>query len=99
MPPFRVSKKAHNDLISIARYTELQWGIPQRNHYLQEIDDCFNQLAIQPEMGMACDDIRTGYRKFPHGSHLIFYRQGVDQIVEIIRILHKSMDVESKLPA
>ncbi len=99
MPPFRVSKKAQSDLISIARYTELQWGVLQRNYYLKEIDNCFNQLAMHPEMGIACDDVRTGYRKFPHGSHLIFYRQGEDQIVEIIRILHKSMDVESKLPA
>ncbi|HAS8147395.1 type II toxin-antitoxin system RelE/ParE family toxin, partial [Vibrio vulnificus] len=33
------------------------------------------------------------YRKFPQGSHVIFYRQIGSQNIEIIRILHKSMDV------
>ncbi|HAS6074035.1 type II toxin-antitoxin system RelE/ParE family toxin, partial [Vibrio vulnificus] len=46
-----------------------------------------------PDIGKACDEIRDGYRKFPQGSHVIFYRQIGSQNIEIIRILHKSMDV------
>ncbi|MCG8434648.1 MAG: type II toxin-antitoxin system RelE/ParE family toxin, partial [Gammaproteobacteria bacterium] len=32
-------------------------------------------LAENPDIGKACDEIRDGYRKFPQGSHVIFYRQ------------------------
>lgn len=97
MPSFKVTRKAQVDLIAIGRYTEKEWGVSQRNHYLKQLDDCFFQLAANPELGSACDFILEGYRKFPQGNHLIFYKPVSDSIVEIIRVLHKSMDVESKL--
>jgi plasmid stabilization system protein ParE len=50
------------------------------------------------ELGKPCDEIRPGYRKFPQGSHLIFYRNGSDGVIEIIRILHGSMDHETAFP-
>ncbi|MDA5312482.1 type II toxin-antitoxin system RelE/ParE family toxin, partial [Vibrio cholerae] len=31
--------------------------------------------------------------KFPQGSHVIFYQQIGSQQIRVIRILHKSMDV------
>lgn len=96
MPSFKVSRKAQADLIAIGRYTENKWGTSQRNHYLKQLDDCFYQLAENPELGSACDFILEGYRKFPQGSHLIFYKPVSDYIVEIIRVLHKSVDVDSK---
>ncbi|EGR4140684.1 type II toxin-antitoxin system RelE/ParE family toxin, partial [Vibrio cholerae] len=43
--------------------------------------------------GKSCDEIREGYRKFPQGSHVIFYHQIGSQQIRVIRILHKSMDV------
>lgn len=97
MPDYRLSNKAISDLMDIGRYTENNWGITQRNVYLQQIDDCFTLLSHNPNLGVKCNFIRTGYRKFPQGSHLIFYRISSDKIVEIIRVLHKSMDVESYL--
>jgi toxin ParE1/3/4 len=42
-------------------------------------------------MGATCDQVRTGYRQFPQGSHLIFYKISDKDIVEFIRILHKNM--------
>ncbi len=56
---------------------------------------CF--LAESPSIGKKCDHIKTGYRKFPQGSHIIFYREDTKSNIFIIRILHKNMDVESKL--
>ncbi len=98
MPDFKVSRKARDDLIiMIGRFTQNEWGANQRNICLKQIDDCFNQIAETPEIGVSCDYIRTGYRKFPQGSHIIFYKQNRNSIVEIIRVLHKSMDVSSKL--
>lgn len=97
MPNYKVSRKAVSDLIEIGRYTEEIWGITQRNLYLKKIDYCFDQLSNNPNLGVECDHIRQGYRKFPQGSHIVFYRLDHTNIVEFIRVLHKSMDVESYL--
>lgn len=94
MKPFALTQKAKADLRGIAIYTEQRWGKGQRNMYLKQLDDAFWLLAKSPEAGKSCDDIRAGYRKFPQGSHVIFYRNGTDCPVEIVRILHESMDVD-----
>ena len=96
MPTFNVSKSAYSDLLSIGRYTEKEWGRKQRNSYLKQIDTCFKQIARNPKLGTSCDYIKTGYRKFPQGSHVVFYRENSEGLVEIVRILHKNMDVFSK---
>ncbi len=97
MALYKVTKKAQADLMEIGIYTINEWGATQRNAYLKQLDDCFTQLAENPLLGVQVDFIAKGYRKFPQGSHLIFYKQDMDGVVEIIRILHKTMDLESKL--
>jgi toxin ParE1/3/4 len=97
MRPFTLTWLAKADLRAIAIYTEEQWGIEQRNLYIKQLDDTFHLLAASPTLGKTCDDILHGYRKFPQGSHLVFYRNGSSSVIEIIRILHKSMDVEPQL--
>jgi len=97
MKTYMVTRKAHADLIAIGRYTAKEWGITRRNNYLKQLDNCFLQLSKNPGIGFACDYIVKGYRKFPQGSHLIFYKKNSKGIIEIIRVLHKSMDIESKL--
>ena len=39
-----------------------------------------------------------GYRKFPEGSHVIFYKPGTTAVIEVIRILHRSMDAQAQFP-
>jgi toxin ParE1/3/4 len=99
MPPFKLSAKAKSDLKSIARYTQQNWGREQRNIYLKQMDDTFYTLADSPSLGIASDYIKLGYRKFPQGGHIIYYREGTEVKIEIIRILHKSMDAELNLSA
>lgn len=94
MKEFTLSRCALDDLKSIARYTEDQWGREQRNFYLEQFDSSFKTLADTPTIGVSCDLIAKGYRKFPQGSHIIFYRTLADNAIEITRILHKSMDVK-----
>lgn len=91
---FLLSVAARNDLFAIGRFTPEKWGAQQRNKYLKQLDGAFHMLGSKPEIGQAADHIRAGYRKFHHGSHVIFYRSGTKSKIEIIRILHKSMDVE-----
>ena len=99
MPVYKLSGKALSDLIEIGRYTAKRWGIKQRNLYLKQLDDCFTELSENPNLGIKCDYISKGYRKFPQGSHIIFYKSTSKSSVHIIRVLHKSMDAESHLQA
>ncbi|SFF03950.1 toxin ParE1/3/4 [Nitrosomonas sp. Nm166] len=84
------------DLLSIGRYTRKQWGRAQQIRYLTQLDSAFHDLADQPDIGRACDDIREGYFKYGVGKHVIFYRQ-TKGLIEIIRILHGRMDIEQHL--
>ena len=94
MKTFEISKEAKSDLISIARFTEKRWGKDQRNLYLKQMDDAFHLLGTNPEIGIECNHIREGYRKFPQGSHIVFYKSGTDSNIFVVRILHKNMDYE-----
>jgi toxin ParE1/3/4 len=53
-------------------------------------------LATTPQLGAARDAIRPGYRSARQGRHLIFYREIPDGI-EVVRVLHESMDIERHL--
>ncbi|MCP4702407.1 MAG: type II toxin-antitoxin system RelE/ParE family toxin [Gammaproteobacteria bacterium] len=96
MPAFKLTAKAKTDLKKIAIFTQKRWGRTQRNSYLLQFDQCFHLLADNPSIGSVCNYIKPGYRKFPQGSHLIFYLTDKNGCIEIIRILHKNMDVNSK---
>lgn len=93
---YKITRKAQADLMQIGRYTANEWGVTQRNSYLKQLDDCFSQISENPTLGIPSDFIAKDYRKFPQGNHLIFYKNNPEGIVEIIRVLHKTMDIESK---
>ncbi len=94
---FHLTTKAKQDLIEIARHSEKNWGEKQRNFYLQQIDQAFHLLAQAPKSGKNCDYILPGYFKFSVGKHLIFYRQTSKNQIQIVRILHSSMDIPNHL--
>jgi len=97
MGTFTLTTKAKTDLKSIAIYTQRKWGKEQRKVYARQFDDAFHMLADTPAAGNICDFIKQGYRKFPVSSHLVFYRCICDTKIEIVRILHKRMDVRAQL--
>ena len=97
MSNFKLSAKAKSDLLKLARYTQLTWGKTQRNDYLKILDNTFQLLANEPDLGVNCDHIREGYKKYPQASHVIYYKEYKTNQILIIRILHKSMDVSSAL--
>jgi toxin ParE1/3/4 len=96
MKAFEVTKEAKDDLKIIARFTEKRWERNQRFLYIKQFDDVFHLLAEAPAPGKRYDFIKKGYRKFPQGIHVLFYREASKSTIIIIRILHKNMDVEAK---
>lgn len=97
MPNFSLTEAAKSDLKKIARFTQKRWGREQRNHYLKTLDDFFHQPSNNPNMGKDCGEIRPGYHKFPTGSHIVYYRKKTKDQIEIVRILHECMDVNTQL--
>lgn len=97
MPSFTLTNMAKADVKDIGRYTLHNWGREQRNHYFSILDACFRQLAENPLNGKDCSEIRSGYRKFNVGSHIIFYRHITADTIEIARVLHGHMDIENHL--
>jgi len=49
------------------------------------------------ESGKSIEQIRKGYKSSKVKSHLIFYRKSKNNTIEIIRVLHQKMDIESQL--
>lgn len=93
MTAFLVSRAARADLKNIAAYTQKVWGANQRRTYLKGLDFAFHFLAENPMVGSPCDYIAAALRKHRFESHTVFYERLENEIL-IIRILHKSMDVE-----
>ena len=90
MATFRLSRRADADLIEIGTYTLETWGEDQAIRYLDELETCCRLLSDNPNLGRACDYIRSGLRRMESGRHVIFYRID-DAGVVVSRILHQRM--------
>ena len=96
MPIARLSPLAEADVDEIWDYSEERWGRPQANRYVRDLDATCTGIAEGRVSTLSAEDIRLGYRKAACGSHMIYFRQDGDDI-EVVRILHQSMDVDRHL--
>ena len=92
---YRLYPRARADIEKIWLYTLETWSMNQADSYINDIINVFDGLAKGTITGRTVD-IREGYLKHPVGSHMIYYRQSPSHI-DIVRILHQRMDVDSKL--
>ena len=97
MSRFVFSPLARADLAGIWDYTERKWGIDQAERYLRRIAAAVDVITETPTLGRNCDHVREGYRKYPVGSHVLFYRE-MSSGIDVIRILHQQMDFDRHLP-
>jgi toxin ParE1/3/4 len=97
MGKFVLTNKAKSDLKSIAKYTSKNWGRKQRNKYLYVMDGTFCDLAEEALIGQKCFNISNKYYKYQVGKHIIFYHKIEKNMIEVVRILHQKMDIESHL--
>lgn len=93
----RISSEAYSDLEKIWVYTLKKWSNEQADRYYSLIIEEMDFLRSNYHSGKSADYIRTGYRVSFVKSHIIFYKIGEDQKLEIIRILHQSMNIEEWL--
>lgn len=95
---YKISKLAIQDLENIWLYTFENWSLEQADRYFNLIIDEIEYLAQNPDSGNDFSFIRKGYFRSKIKSHYIFYRiDKKNKFLEIIRILHQSMDIENRL--
>ncbi len=94
---YDLTPRAERDLKDIWLYTAEAWSDEQADHYLALLEKQFETLATSPYLGAARPDIEKGYRYFPEGKHLIFYRVEDDDRVIILAVPHASMDLDRHL--
>lgn len=93
-----ISREAINDLDGIWLYTSKKWSVKQADRYLNWIIDGVEYLTNNPEAGKDYSNIKEGYFRFRVKSHFIFYKiNSHKEAIEIIRILHQRMDIDSRL--
>lgn len=88
--------EAEEDLFNIFAFTIETWGLDQAQRYIRDLDSMFDSITETPQLGMACDGIRSGYRRHPCGKHMIYYRI-TDTFIDVVRILHHHQDAEQAL--
>ena len=93
---YRISEAAINDLDGIWEYTFLKWSKEQADRYHHLIMNEIEFIAENIFSGKPMNHIKDSYLVSYVKLHMIFFKRK-DGIVEIIRILHQKMDIESNL--
>lgn len=93
MSGYVLSPRAQADLDEIWDYTAERWDEDQADRYIHDIRAAIEAIASDPRRGRACDYIRSGYRKYQAGSHMLFFRI-IHGGIDVVRILHQNMDFE-----
>lgn len=86
MGKYKLSEDAKDDLIRIHQHGVHHYGEAQADKYYLAFFERFDQLAAEPYLYQAVDDIRHGYRRSVCGADAIYYRINGDT-VEIMNIL------------
>lgn len=102
----RLSAAAERDFASILEWTNERYGPRQARFYRDALEEGIRALRNGPDVPGAKrrDDIIAGIwslhiaRNRRHGRHFLLYRVTGESTIEIVRILHDSMDIARHLP-
>ena len=94
---YRFSSKANFDINSIWLYTYENWSLDQAERYYNQLIAEIENISKHPESGRQFFRGGKNFMYTPVESHLIFYRIDSEMELEVIRILHKRMDIENRL--
>ncbi len=90
------SAQAENDLINIWSYSYKKWGEKQADHYLDRLSEGFELIAANPNLTYLRKEFAKPVYIYPYEHHLIIYVI-LDKTINVIRVLHESMNVELQL--
>jgi toxin ParE1/3/4 len=93
------SPRAKRDIADVLEYTRDRWA----RAYRDLIREALKSIAADPKCGKlrgARPGILSHHIKLPgrNARHVVFYRISRDGAVEIVRVLHDTMDFDQHLP-
>ena len=92
MTNYTISEKAKKDILTIGKYTMINWSEQQAEQYVKMILEECSMLSYKPHIGRSYDEYRLGLKGHSCGRHVIFDRVLTNGKIRIIRILHQMMD-------
>lgn len=96
MVNFRLLPEAEIDLESVWLYTAESWGVDQAHFCLDGLVDIFQILSNNPLMCRERIEFTPPVYIHHHAHHLVVFilpETGID----IVRVLHESMDIDGQL--
>ncbi|HEP8841380.1 TPA: type II toxin-antitoxin system RelE/ParE family toxin [Pseudomonas aeruginosa] len=99
MAKYRISHDAQADIVDILRFTHNRFGDAARRRYQALISAALEAVATDPQQvgSISREELGAGLRSI-HLRHFVFYRVATDQVLEVVRVLHDSMDLDQHLP-
>ena len=97
MANYILTNKAVDDLSEIWDYTYDVWSEKQADKYYNILLEYCQELADNPSLGKNYNEIDENIFGFKVSHHIIFYIKLEKDRIEIVRILHSRMDLQSRL--
>lgn len=102
----RIGRQAEQDYFEILQWTNKAFGDVQSRAYAETISLAIQALRDGPEVpgAKARDEIEPGIRTLHvarqgrKGRHFAIFRTGDGQVIEVLRLLHDSMDLVRHMP-
>jgi toxin ParE1/3/4 len=97
MSELRFTNKAVEDLTDIWNYTLETWSERQADLYYRMLVDACRDIAANPAFGRNYDQIADDIYGLVVHKHVVFYKIISQSEVLIVRILHGSMDIKTRM--
>lgn len=102
----RLAASAEADLLDIATWTAEHFGSRQAAFYIETVTEAIEALHEGPDIlgAKARDDIAPGIRTLHvarqgrKGRHFVMFRVAPGRVIEVLRLLHDSMDLSRHWP-
>ena len=103
----RLAEQAERDLLGITLWTVENFSVQQAEIYVETLSLAIEALHDGPEvLGVTVrDDLGLGVRTLHvarqgrKGRHFVVFRAAPEQTIEVLRLLHDSMDLARHLPS
>jgi len=90
MPDYLLSSQAEKDLTEIILYTSEKWGEEQVYKYVDELEECFSDIANNRVVTREIEGV-SGVYSLLCNEHYIFYMKC--DVTQVLGIIHTSRDV------
>lgn len=97
MASYFLTKKAIADLSLIWDYTFDTWSEKQADKYYRSLIYACESVSENPEIGRQYDNVFPTMLGFKVNKHIVFYQRNRKGSIDILRILHESMDLKSRI--